>query len=129
MRLRWRLVDVALLVPADHLRALFDLQRSSDSSGCFLNLDLWLSAEENSVYPLDLARRGRLDLPYKVGTFGLSVRFVTYGSIFCTTKVPWPGLVSTSPRVMSHLIASRTVLRDAPYARGVRSRSAVAARA
>src|SRR5215470_461845 len=31
------------------------------------------------------------------------------------TKVPWPGRVSTRPRVVSHLIASRTVLRDALY--------------
>jgi len=31
------------------------------------------------------------------------------------TKVPWPGLVSTRPRVISHLIASRTVFRDAFY--------------
>src|SRR5262249_40582794 len=31
-----------------------------------------------------------------------------------TTKVPWPGLVSTKSRVSSHLIASRMVLRDAP---------------
>ena len=37
------------------------------------------------------------------------------GSIFLTTKVPWPGRVSTSPRVVSHLIASRTVFRDAPW--------------
>ena len=35
------------------------------------------------------------------------------GVIFSTTKVPRPGWVTTRPRVVSHLIASRTVFRDA----------------
>ena len=40
---------------------------------------------------------------------------VTNGSIFSTTKVPCPGRVATRPRLMSHLIASLTVFREASY--------------
>src|SRR5579862_1293134 len=40
---------------------------------------------------------------------------MTNGAGGFATKVPWPGLVSTSVRLVSHLMASRIVLRDARY--------------
>src|SRR5258705_8587381 len=46
-------------------------------------------------------------------TPGSPVSVVMNGTIVCTTNVPWPGGDSTRPRVMSSLMASRMVLRDA----------------
>src|SRR5262249_55609623 len=40
---------------------------------------------------------------------------VTKGSGCLRTKVPWPGRVTTSPRMVSHLMASLMVFRDAMY--------------
>ena len=48
-----------------------------------------------------------------VGASGSVDSTVTNGSILLVTKVPWPCLVSTRPRLASRLIASLMVFREA----------------
>ena len=103
-------------MPADDLRALGNLQRAGDKAGRLLNFHLGVGLETSLGFPVaDRFRAAPLSCVMSPPgpVLGSVVSVVTCGSIFRTTKVPWPGLVSTRPRAVSSLIASRTVFRDA----------------
>ena len=57
--------------------------------------------------------RGAFGAP---GACGCVDSTVTKGRSCFVTKVPWPCLVSTRPRLVSRLIASLMVFREAEYA-------------
>ena len=110
-------VNEAHLVSADHLCVRFEAQPMATSSAGAADPDVGtLCVASRAVRS---PRRGTWrarSAPLVDSGLESGERQVTKGSIFLVTKVPWPCLVSTRPWLISRLIASRIVFRDALYA-------------